>query len=487
SYNADIESLRIALDFLHQQTKYQTKTLILSDIQQTGIELKELYPKIFQLIKEKKIDRFIGIGTDLYKFKNSFGENGEFYFNTNLFIKTLQQNPHYFSNEAILLKGARMYHFENLLHLLEYKQHQTVLEVNLNAIIHNYNYFKSLLLPQTKICVMVKAFSYGSGIEEIASVLQHNKVDYLAVAFTDEGVELRKAGIRAPIIVMSPEAGTFSRMVEYNLEPEIYNFRSLQMILDECKTLVTQNAYPVHIKINTGMNRMGFDPDEVHRLLHIITENKETIFVKSVFSHLAASDDPDFDTFTMEQISVYEQVTKQIQETLGYTFIRHILNSAGIERFPQAQYDMVRLGIGLYGISTIDDSKLENVSTLKTNITQIRTVTAGSTVGYGRRGKVTVTSQIAVIPIGYADGLNRKYGNGNGYVLVKGQKAPIVGSICMDMCMIDVTGLHAHEGDEVIIIGQGISFKQIANTIGTIPYEIFTSISQRVKRVYVKE
>ena len=483
-YNSDVESVKIALDFLNQQNQHPSKIVILSDIQQSGMSLEQLNDKIFSIIDEKHIDKFIGIGTDLFKCKELYRQRGDFYFTTDHFLQNI--GKYTFENSSILLKGARSYQFERISSILVQQLHKTVLEVNLNALVNNLNYFKSLLKPETKIAVMVKAFSYGSGSVEIAHLLQHHRVDYLAVAFADEGVELRNAGVALPIMVMNPEPETFAKMIEFGLEPEIYSFRLLEMFTSELMLANIGEPYPVHIKFDTGMARMGFSRNEVTRLLDTLRGN---IFVKvaSVFSHLAGSDESQFDDFTREQISVFNETSKEMEAGLGYPMLKHLLNSAGIERFSYAQHNMVRLGIGLYGVSAVNSPQVQHISTLKTIISQVRKLEAGQTIGYSRKWTVTQPSSIAVIPIGYADGLNRRFSNGVGHVLVKGKKVPIVGNICMDATMIDITGVDAVEGDEVIIFNEQLTITEQATSIGTIPYEILTSVARRVKRVYLNE
>jgi Alr-MurF fusion protein len=483
SYNADINSLSIALDVLNRQLQHERKTLILSDILQSGKRQHELYRMVAALVKGKGITRIIGIGENITKNASLFTTPGDFYETTQAFIHDF--NPAAFRNEAILLKGSRQFEFEKIAALLEQKKHTTRIEINVNALVHNLNYFRSLLHADTKIMVMVKALSYGSGRHEIAGILQFQGVDYLGVAIADEGVSLRQAGITLPIMVMNPEAESFDSIIEHRLEPEIYGFG----MLDLFQKAVNRNQeidYPVHIKLDTGMNRMGFMASETETLCQELTRLKN-IRVCSVFSHLAGSDEEEFDDFTRSQIALFKQASDDIIRTLGYPVIRHILNTSGIERFPEAQFNMVRLGIGLYGISSVDQRNLRNVSTLKSTILQIKPVEPGATVGYGRKGKPEKSSLIAVIPVGYADGLNRRLSNGKGVFLVNGKRAPIVGNICMDMTMIDVTETGAKEGDEVVIFGEGNPITTLARQLNTIPYEILTGVSERVKRVYFQE
>jgi len=483
SYNCDIASLKIALELINQQNQNTKKTLILSDIQEVSNDNEFTYRTVSQIIKSAKIDKIIGIGENISLYEKMFECNKKFYKTTKDFLIDFQNNT--FQNETILLKGARKFTFEKITKTLQEKAHQTILEINLGALTHNLNYFRALLKPETKIMVMVKAFSYGSGTYEIANLLQHQRVDYLGVAITDEGIELRKKGITLPIIVMNPEKDSFYKLIEYNLEPEIYDFNVLHNFV---KTVNKYSplSYPIHLKLDTGMNRLGFKPEEIENLILELKSYKK-ILVKSIFSHLAGSSEEVFDEFTNEQINMFQNISQNIINQLNYPIIRHILNSAGIERFTNSQYEMVRLGIGLYGISALPENKLMNISTLKTTILQIKNLNQGETVGYSRVGKITKPSQIAIIPIGYADGLNRKLSNGVGEVLVNGCKCKIIGNICMDMCMLDVTNVNAKQGDDVIIFGDKIPISKIAQLNQTIPYEILTSISQRVKRVYFKE
>jgi alanine racemase len=392
-----------------------------------------------------------------------------------------------FENETILIKGARHFHFEEIVSLLEEKTHETVLEINLNAISHNLNYYKSRLKPATKMMVMVKAFGYGNGGYEIAKLLSHHKVDYLGVAFADEGIALKSAGIEVPIMVLNPESTSFASIIQYNLEPEIYSLKGLNAFLKLAEQKKLQ-LFPIHIKIDTGMHRLGFEEKDITELIARLNQNK-SVQVKSILSHLAASDDMKHIDFTLSQFKLFDQLSSKLMSELNIKPIRHILNSSGISNFPQAQYDMVRLGIGLYGVSNDDEEQkyLENVGTLKSIISQIRTIQAGESVGYGRRFMATKTTKIATIPIGYADGISRKLGNGVGYVTIKSKKAPIVGSVCMDMLMVDITDIDCKEGNEVIIFGKDPTVQFIAQQLGTIPYEIMTGISQRVKRIFYRE
>jgi alanine racemase len=483
SYNSDIHSLDIALDFLNQQHQHPLKTVILSDILETGKQENILYSTVSDMLLSKKINRIIGIGPALFKNAGLFNINKNFYLTTEDFLKQL--HPDDFDNEAILLKGARNFEFEQISAILEQKAHLTTLEINLSAMIHNLNYFKSKLKQNTKIVIMVKAFSYGSGSYEIANMLEHQKVDYLAVAFADEGVALRKAGIAMPIMVMNPEEAAYRTIIEYNLEPEIFSFAELKSFSNLLKISQIEN-FPVHLKIDSGMHRLGFVESEIPALCNELVNNK-SVEVKSIFSHFAASDDVQQDNFTKEQISKFSEMSSKVIKALGKPIDRHISNSMGIERFGEAKFEMVRLGIGLYGVNDFNQSQLRNVSSLKTTILQIKDIKAGETVGYGRRGKVEKDKKIAIIPIGYADGYSRRLGVGNGRVWVNGHFAPVIGSICMDMTMIDITGISAKEGDEIEVFGDHVTIQELATKMDTIPYEVLTGISPRVKRVYIQE
>ena len=484
SYSSDFQSLKIALDFLESQKQYKKKTLILSDIFESGLSNEDLYSKVSQLIISNKINRVIGIGETISKFKNKF-LNCITFKDTDEFITSIHHLN--FANETILIKGARAFHFEKIVAALAEKTHETVLEINLNAISHNLNFYKSKLKPETKMMVMVKAFGYGNGGCEIAKLLEHHKVDYLGVAFADEGISLKNAGIRLPIMVLNPENTSFESIIQHRLEPEIYSLKGLKAflkIVGEKKI----HHFPIHIKLDTGMHRLGFEEEQLDELIFILKTNK-SVTVKSILSHMATSDDLKHRDFALSQIDLFEKLSSKIVTELQINPIRHILNTSGISNFPQAQYNMVRLGIGLYGVSNDSDEQkfLENVGTLKSIISQIRTIDAGESVGYGRRFIATKTTKIATIPIGYADGISRHWGNGVGYITVNNQKATIVGSVCMDMLMVDVSDITCSEGDSVVIFGENPTVIYMAEKLETIPYEILTSISQRVKRVFYRE
>lgn len=489
SYSNDISSLSIALDYLKQQSGNHATTVILSDILQSGIAEENLYKQVVAELQQRNIHRFIGIGEQLNKYHHLFVnalEQTSFYTSVEDFFA--QANTHQFKDEFILLKGARIFAFERINDWLEYKVHQTVLEINLSAIVHNLKTYQSLLQKDTKVMAMVKAFSYGSGSAEIARLLQFHKVDYLAVAYVDEGIELRNAGISLPIMVMNIDEAGFHALLEYNLEPEIYSFNIYQLFH---QYLLQQgiSSFPIHLKLNTGMNRLGFDETAIESIASLLQLNN-TMVVQSVFSHLTSSEDAADDTFTLQQANLFLQLCTIIENKLGYQFIKHIANSAAVVRLPSLQMDMIRLGIGLYGVDCTNahQIKLQPAATLKTTIAQVRNVKKGNTIGYNRKGIIEEDSKIATIRIGYADGFNRKLGNGNASVFINGQLAKTIGNICMDMAMIDVTEINnIKEGDEVEIFGTHIPIQQVAAWCQTISYEVMTSVSQRVKRIYTEE
>ncbi|RKR83830.1 alanine racemase [Mucilaginibacter gracilis] len=487
SYNSDTQSLEIALDFLNQQNQHQTRTLILSDIFQSGLEHNVLYKQVAQLVAQKQVDKFIGVGKALSAHQALFSTAQKYFFSdTDALLSVLPDLN--FEDETILIKGSRAFEFERVSHALVQKAHETVMEINLNALQNNLNFYRSKLNANVKIMAMVKAFSYGSGSFEVANMLQFNKVDYLAVAYIDEGIALRNAGISLPIMVLNPETSAFDKMVEFTLQPEIYSFT----LLDEfVKFAQLKNIfdYPIHLKIDTGMHRLGFEDFEIEALCDLLETNKY-IQVQSVFSHLVASDAEVHDTFTLNQIRAFEKAYHQIQGALKYKVLRHMANTSAITRWPVAQFDMVRLGIGLYGIDGAINNEvnpLQAVATLKTSISQVKKIRAGETIGYNRNGSLPHDGKIATVRIGYADGYLRAFGNGVGKMLVKGVLVPTVGNISMDMCMIDVSAVEVKEGDEVIVFNEEYKIEELAKQINTIPYEILTNVSQRVKRVYFYE
>ncbi len=490
SYSADLSSLNIALNFLDNQTGSAKKVVVLSDFLQSGLEENELYRKIGLTLQNHSLYKIIGIGERISKFLpsiltgSSIGQ--EYFLTTEVFIQHYRFSQ--FKDEAILIKGARIFEFEKIVHLLEQKVHQTVLEINLNAIAHNLKEFQKILQPSTRIMAMVKAFAYGSGGAEIASILQYHQVDYLGVAYADEGVELRKAGIRLPVMVMNPEENAFDSIIENNLEPELYSFEILHSF-DKFLQNEGLQLYPIHIEIDTGMNRLGFSIKDIDRLADFL-QSTSSFKVQSVFSHLAASEEAGQDDFTSQQVDLFTNSSKQLQEKIGYHFIRHISNSAAAIRHPQLQMDMIRLGIGLYGVDNSGAAALhlQTVATLKSTISQINYLKKGDSVSYNRKGIVDKDSIIATIRIGYADGFPRRLGNGVGKVWINGQLSPVIGTVCMDMFMLDVTNNPGVQvGDEVIIFGSQLPVQTLAQWASTIPYEIMTGVSQRVKRVYFEE
>ena len=484
SYNSDINSLDIALDFMNRREAAK-KTLILSDIFQSGATPEALYTQVSELVVKRGIEKFIGIGPELSSQADKIQVADKQFF---------MDVPHFLSsdafsglrNELILLKGARSFGFDQITEQLEQKVHETILEVNLNAVVDNLNYYRSFLKPETKMVCMIKADGYGAGAVEIAKTLQDQRVDYLAVAVADEGVTLRKAGITGNIMIMNPEMTAFKTMFDYDLEPEVYSFRLLDALVKAArKEGIT--GWPVHIKFDTGMHRLGFDPvDDIFKLIDRL-KHQNAIIPRSVFSHFVGSDSDGFDEFSARQFALFEEGSQKLQSAFSHHILRHMDNSAGIEHFPERQMDMCRLGLGLYGVDPRDNRILHTVSTLKTTILQLRHVPAGETVGYSRKGKIDRDSVIAAIPIGYADGLNRHLGNRHCYCLVNGQKAEYVGNICMDVAMIDVTDIPCMEGDQVEIFGEHLPVTVLSDALDTIPYEVFTGVSNRVKRVYFQD
>ena len=484
SYNSDLGSLDIALDFQYRRSLATglKRTLILSDILETGQNAPTLYRRVAQLADSRGVQRIIGVGPNISSCADSFGMEKVFFPDTQTLLRSISRGDIVLSKELILIKGARKFGFDALTEALEKKVHETILEVNLGAMVDNLNYYRSKLKPETKMVCMVKASAYGAGSYEVAKTLQEHHVDYLAVAVADEGADLRKAGITADILIMNPEMTAFKTLFDYKLEPEVYSFHLLEALIKAAeKSGVTH--FPIHIKLDTGMHRLGFAPEDMPELVRRL-QGQNAVIVRSVFSHLVGSDEARFDAFTRHQIETFEAAAQVLQSGFPHKILRHICNSAGIERFPGAQFDMVRLGIGLYGVSPIDNSILHNVSTLKTTILQIHDVPQEDTVGYSRKGHLTRPSRIAALPIGYADGLNRRLGNGHAYCLVNGQRAPYVGNICMDVCMIDVTDIDCKEGDSVEIFGDHLPVTVLSDVLETIPYEVLTSVSARVKRVY---
>jgi alanine racemase len=490
SYNLDLGSLTIALDFLQQQQQHATRTVILSDILQSGKSDAILYEEVAELLQKKGINKLIAIGKNIGREKMSFqqveGLKTQFFTATDEYIQ--QFNADDFQHETILVKGSRIFQFERIGKLLEQKAHQTILEINLTAIAHNVKLYQSLLKPDTKMMAMVKAFSYGSGSFEIANLLQFHGIDYLAVAYADEGVELRRAGITMPIMVMNPEPASFDAILHWHLEPEIYSMQIFLQFMEEVAA-AGKTEFPIHLKLDTGMHRLGFVKSEISELGQMLTASP-LMKVQSIFSHLAASEDPEKDALTQQQGRLFYDMSHELQKALGYTVIRHISNSAGISRHPDLQLDMVRLGIGMYGIDSSNaiQDQLRNVSTLKTTVAQLKRLEAGDTVGYGATWEAKGPAVTATVRIGYADGYPRRLSQGAGRMLIRGKLAPVAGVVAMDMLMLDVTHIpDVAEGDEVIVFGQDLPVQDVAAWAGTIPYEILTGISQRVKRVYFQE
>ena len=500
SYNSDINSLDIALDFICRRpdSSGNHRTLILSDIEQSGESDEQLYRRVAELIEQRGVERFVAVGPRIMAQRQAFdgfakggsaADGGatrsvSFYATTEELVESGLLDT--INHEVVLIKGARQFGFDRITELMTQKVHETTLEVNLSALVANLNYYRQQMRPDTKLVCMIKADGYGAGAVEIAKTLQDNRVDYLAVAVADEGVTLRNAGITSNIMVMNPEMTAFKTMFDYDLEPEVYSFRLLSALVKAARKEGITN-YPVHIKLDTGMCRLGFNPTEdIDELIHRL-KSQNAVIPRSVFSHFVGSDSDDFDEFSARQFALFDAASRRLQEAFPHTILRHIDNSAGIEHFPERQLDMCRLGIGLYGINPRNNKTINTVSTLRTTILQLRRVKAGESVGYSRRTVLERDSIIAAIPIGYADGLNRHLGNRKGYCLVDGQRADYVGNICMDVAMVDVTDIPCSEGDSVEIFGNGLPVTVLSDLLDTIPYEVLTGVSNRVKRVYYKE
>jgi alanine racemase len=483
SYSNDLAGLSIALDFLKQQSRHERKTIILSDLASEGGEERDRYKTIARLLKERDVQRMIGIGPSMNKYRDFFHLDFFAYPDTEAFLLDFDSNN--FRNETILVKGARKFGFERISKKLRQRLHGTYMEVNLDALAHNLNYYRSRLKPSTRIMVMVKAFAYGSGSHEVAHLLQFHRCDYLAVAYADEGIALRQHGVTLPIMVMNPNPASFEKLIQYKLEPELYSLS----ILEEFTSYLQRNQLKatVHLKLDTGMHRLGFEENDWIHLEKKLPSEFYT--VASVFSHLAGADEEAHNDFSKKQMAVFQKMYDKICLKLGYRPLAHIANSAGIVRFPEAQFDMVRLGIGLYGVeaSGLDKNALQVVGTLKTVISQIKHVKKGESIGYSRKWIASRDMKTATIAIGYADGFNRKFSNGNGVVWINGSRCPIVGNVCMDMCMVDITEAEAKEGDEVVLFGKEITIQELAERIDTIPYEILTNVSERVNRIFYSE
>ncbi len=518
SYNNDVVGLSMALNLLQNQQQKTEKALILSDILETGMDdQKALYKSVADIIAQKNITQFVGIGQSITKNKDIFKkvfenikntQNITFFEDTASFLREFDLKN--FQNQVVLIKGARKFAFEKIVQKMQQKAHGTILEINLDALVHNLNFFRTQIKKKTKIMVMVKAFAYGSGSAEVANLLQFHRVDYLAVAYTDEGVELRKNGIKLPIMVMNPSIESFGLLLEYDLEPEIYSFGLLNNFIDFIKNnhfsenITSENKEKInqknneknikinkiHLKLDTGMKRLGFEENDFENLTTILLQNQKNIIIASIMSHLAGADEAEHNEFSENQIAIFERFSAKISKKIGYNPIRHIANSPTIVRFPKAQFDMIRLGIGLYGVemSGIAQQQLMPISRLKTIISQIKTVQKNETVGYSRKGIMPQNGKIATIAIGYADGFSRRFSNGVGEVCINGTLCKVIGNVCMDMTMIDISHLQdVQEGDEVIIFDEKLTISMLAKKINTIPYEILTSVSERVKRVFFTE
>lgn len=490
SYNSDLQSLKIALQVLWQHGRHKRRILILSDLIQVSQSKEQLYQEIARLIEERRIDLFVGIGKDIMAHQKYFPQNSFFYDNVKQFLREFDIEN--ISASAVLIKGARKFGLEKISESLQQKSHETILEINLNSVIDNLNYIRSLLHKRTKVMAMVKAFSYGSGSSEIAKALQFHQVDYLGVAYTDEGMDLRKSGISTPIMVMNPEIESYENMIRHQLEPEIFSFRVLHKFMDALQEnqyfASSDEPFPIHIKLDTGMHRLGFAEEDIPQLAEELTKYP-TIKIVSVFSHLTSSEDESQDEYSMMQVEKFEKMANRLTKALGYKPLFHILNSNGILRFPQFQFDMVRLGIGLYGVVGNEESQkhMKYVSRLKTHISQIMKLKAGERVGYSRMGIKEKAGKIATIPVGYADGIGRSLGNGNWQVQIGNCLFPTIGNICMDMCMIDLLDAEVEEGDEVLVFGGKKTIKDLAVSMEKSPYEVLTGISGRVKRIYFFE
>ncbi|HTE30131.1 MAG TPA: alanine racemase, partial [Chryseolinea sp.] len=480
TYNNDLGGLELALQFLTNQHQKKKKRLIISDILESGLDDEELLRNITAIIHRHRIDAIVGIGRILRKLESRHGENIQYFPTTQDFLIRFDFTT--LHDEIILVKGARKFLFERIVSRLQRKVHGTIMEIDLDALIHNFNFFKSLLKPATKVMVMVKAFAYGSGSTEIANLLQYHQADYLGVAYADEGIELRKNNITLPIMVMNPSEESFESLLAYALEPEIYSLRIIQLLVK----FLSGRPCSVHIKIDTGMHRLGFENSMLDELLVLLRANP-AVRVASIFTHLAGADERRHDNFSSQQYSNFLEAADIITRSLGYRPLYHALNTPGILRLPAYQLDMVRLGIGLYGVDPTENEggQLKPVATLKSIISQVKTIRKGETIGYGRAGLAATDTTIATIALGYADGYSRAFSGGVGEVLVNGKLSKVIGNVCMDMTMIDVTGLEANEGDEVTIFGRELPIQIIAAKIDTIPYEILTSTSERVKRVFI--
>lgn len=489
TYNNDLAGFSIALNFMEQHAGHLSRTVVLSDLMETGGRQKETYQQIAHYLKAKQVSRLVGVGEQLTKYAECFqGLQFIHYESTNQLLDDIHNNLS-FKDEIVLIKGARRFVFEKIVKQLQKKLHGTRLEINLEALVHNLNFYRGLLKPSVKIMVMVKALAYGSSRYEVAALLQYHLVDYLGVAYTDEGVELRENGVKAPIMVLNPSLDSFDKILKYKLEPEIYSLELLYALKEwweEKGRLSPEKGFRIQLNMDTGMHRLGFQEDDIPDLLVFLLENTDWLTVTGVFTHLAGADETVHNDYSKQQMERFNQMVAKVEKCLGYKVIKHALNSAGIVRFPESQMDMVRLGIGLYGVEATGSlqSNLQNISTLKTNISQIKHLKKGQSVGYSRKGMLSDNAKIATIGIGYADGYDRRFSNGVGKVLVNGNIAPVIGNVCMDMTMIDITGIEASVDDEVILFGENLSIIEQAKAIGTIPYEILTNVNERVRRIF---
>ncbi|MEH0154888.1 bifunctional UDP-N-acetylmuramoyl-tripeptide:D-alanyl-D-alanine ligase/alanine racemase [Limibacter armeniacum] len=487
TYNNDLAGLMVALDFLVQNAGQLTRTVILSDLLETGRDPEWVYSNIAELLKGKGVTKLIAVGTRIMAGLKYFeGIQVMVYPDTESLIQDIGKALS-FSNEIILVKGARMFAFERVVSSLQEKVHGTRLEISLESVEHNLNFYRSLLAPDTKLMVMVKAFAYGNSRYELAGLLQYNLVDYLGVAYVDEGIELRENGIKLPIMVLNPSEDTFDKALQYDLELQMYSMQLLKALAEWKQDRGSaHDQIKVQLSFDTGMRRLGFEPADLEKLCNFLIRNAHWLKVTGVFTHLAGADEEVHNSFSKQQLDTFSTMAAHLERQLGYSVIKHAMNSAGIVRFPEAHFDMVRLGIGLYGVdpTAISHHMLQPISTLKTSISQVKYIKEGETVGYSRKGVAERPTTIATIGIGYADGFDRRFSNGVGKVLINGQLAPVIGNVCMDMTMVDITGIEAAEGDEVIVFGEGLTISDQAKAIGTIPYEILTSINERVKRVF---
>jgi alanine racemase len=482
-YNADIESLEIALQFMYQQSERKRSILIVSDLEQSGLSAQQRMSALSRCCARFALDYCFLVGEVFLNTEIKLHCSYRVFKDTNALISSLNEISPYLSEARILIKGARSYHFEKLASRLQLQSHATVFEVNLSRLRDNLNYFKSHLNPKVKIMGMVKAMAYGSGGVEIARFLQQCGVAYLAVAYTDEGIALRNAKVTVPIMVMNPEEDSFEELIKNNLEPEIYNFKILNKCIEVAEFSALHSIH-IHIKLDTGMHRLGFTDADMVPLLEILKTHPR-LHVASVFSHFTASDDPNADAWSTVQWNRFTNMYNVIQGNLKYPIVRHMANTNAILRLHQSHMDMVRLGIGLYGIA--QQGTLQSVCKWYTQISQIRIVEAGETIGYGKSAVLTTATHVATLPVGYADGLSRTLGNEKHGVYIHNTFCKILGSVCMDMIMVDVTQVKCQEGDQAVIFENITQLLALSKAMHTIPYEVLTSVSSRVKRVYTMD